>query len=140
MFIVHTMEEIQGLMDAHSAFKATLGEADKEYNSIVGLVREVESIVKQFQIPGGLENPYTTLTALVSFEAKCQSISLEFHGVHLLFQDLTKKWSDVRQLVPQRDGTLAAELRKQQSNFNFQLFPLNLKNCISLLTISYTIM
>lgn len=53
-------------MDAHAAFKATLGEADKEYNSIVGLVREVESIVKQFQIPGGLENPYTTLTALVS--------------------------------------------------------------------------
>lgn len=65
MFIVHTMEEIQGLMDAHAAFKATLGEADKEYNSIVGLVREVESIVKQFQIPGGLENPYTTLTAIV---------------------------------------------------------------------------
>ncbi|CAD6228079.1 GSCOCG00006342001-RA-CDS [Cotesia congregata] len=94
MFIVHTMEEIQGLMDAHAAFKATLGEADKEYNSIVGLVREVESIVKQFQIPGGLENPYTTLTAL----------------------DLTKKWSDVRQLVPQRDGTLQAELRKQQNN------------------------
>ncbi|KAI4503710.1 hypothetical protein M0802_001113 [Mischocyttarus mexicanus] len=94
MFIVHTMEEIQGLMDAHAAFKATLGEADKEYNAIVGLVREVESIVKQFQIPGGLENPYTTLTAL----------------------DLTKKWSDVRQLVPQRDGTLQAELRKQQNN------------------------
>lgn len=65
MFIVHTMEEIQGLMDAHAAFKATLGEADKEYNSIVGLVREVESIVKQYQIPGGLENPYTTLTAMV---------------------------------------------------------------------------
>ena len=81
-------------MDAHAAFKATLGEADKEYNAIVGLVREVESIVKQFQIPGGLENPYTTLTAL----------------------DLTKKWSDVRQLVPQRDGTLQAELRKQQNN------------------------
>lgn len=31
MFIVHTMEEITGLMDAHSRFKATLGEADKEY-------------------------------------------------------------------------------------------------------------
>lgn len=46
--------------------QATLGEADKEYQSIVGLVREVESIVKQHQIPGGLENPYTTLTAHVS--------------------------------------------------------------------------
>lgn len=42
-----------------------MGEADKEYQSIVGLVREVESIVKQHQIPGGLENPYTTLTAHV---------------------------------------------------------------------------
>lgn len=118
MFIVHTMEEIQGLMDAHSAFKATLGEADKEYNSIVGLVREVESIVKQFQIPGGLENPYTTLTALVSwmiFEQKTGKIDSCLDRV---LQDLTKKWSDVRQLVPQRDGTLAAELRKQQSDYD----------------------
>uniref|UniRef100_A0A1B0AND0 F-actin cross-linking protein n=1 Tax=Glossina palpalis gambiensis TaxID=67801 RepID=A0A1B0AND0_9MUSC len=94
MFIVHTMEEIQGLIQAHDQFKATLGEADKEFNLIVNLVREVESIVKQHQIPGGLENPYTTLTA----------------------SDMTRKWSDVRQLVPQRDQTLANELRKQQNN------------------------
>jgi hypothetical protein len=33
----------------------------------------------------------------------------------VMLQDLTKKWSDVRQLVPQRDQTLQAELRKQQS-------------------------
>lgn len=33
-----------------------------------------------------------------------------------IFQDLTKKWSEVRQLVPQRDATLQAELRKQQNN------------------------
>ena len=43
-----------------------MGEADKEYQSIVGLVREVEAIVKQHQVPGGLQNPYTTLTAHVS--------------------------------------------------------------------------
>lgn len=30
-------------------------------------------------------------------------------------QDLTRKWTEVRQLVPQRDSTLQAELRKQQS-------------------------
>ncbi|XP_013194952.1 alpha-actinin, sarcomeric isoform X2 [Amyelois transitella] len=94
MFIVHTIEEISGLMDAHARFKSTLGEADKEYQAIVNLVHQVESIVKQHQIPGGLENPYTTLTA----------------------HELNRKWSDVRQLVPQRDGTLAAELRKQQNN------------------------
>lgn len=29
---------------------------------------------------------------------------------------MTKKWSDVRQLVPQRDQTLQNELRKQQNN------------------------
>lgn len=67
MFIVHTMEEIQGLIDAHNQFKATLGEADKEYNSIVSLVNEVETTVQKHQIPGGLANPYTTLTASVIF-------------------------------------------------------------------------
>jgi actinin alpha len=94
MFIVHTVDEIQGLIDAHnqvcpvlpeyrvfhlyltmlnydvvlvfSQFKATLGEADKEYNSIVSLVKEVESMAQKYQVPGGLENPYTTLTANVS--------------------------------------------------------------------------
>ncbi|KAJ8929336.1 hypothetical protein NQ314_017989, partial [Rhamnusium bicolor] len=100
IFIVHTVEEIQGLIDAHQHFKATLGEADKEYQSIVGLVREVESIVKQHQVPGGLENPYTTLTAHLSSQDT----------------DLTRKWGEVRQLVPQRDATLQAELRKQQNN------------------------
>jgi len=47
-------------------FKATLGEADKEYNSIVTLVKEVESMAQKYQVPGGLDNPYTTLTASVS--------------------------------------------------------------------------
>ncbi|XP_050525865.1 alpha-actinin, sarcomeric isoform X1 [Daktulosphaira vitifoliae] len=94
MFIVHTVEEIQGLIDAHGQFKATLSDADKEYNSIISLVKDVESTVQKYQIPGGLQNPYTTLTAT----------------------DLNKKWSDVKHLVPQRDTTLQAELRKQQNN------------------------
>lgn len=94
MFIVHTMEEIQGLITAHDQFKATLGEADKEYNLIVGLVRDVEGLVNQYQIANGLENPYTALTA----------------------RDLTSKWSDVKTLVPARDQTLAMEMKKQQNN------------------------
>jgi len=65
MFIVHTVEEIQGLIDAHGQFKATLSDADKEYNSIIGLVKDVESTVQKYQIPGGLQNPYTTLTSNV---------------------------------------------------------------------------
>lgn len=94
MFIVHTMEEIQGLIQAHDQFKATLGEADKEFNVIVGLVLDAETIVKQEQVPGGLVNPYTALTA----------------------DTISRKWSEVRALVPQRDQTLANELRKQQNN------------------------
>lgn len=65
MFIVHTIEEIQGLIDAHNQFKATLGEADKENQAIMSLVNEVQRIAQQYQIPGGLDNPYTTLTAQV---------------------------------------------------------------------------
>ena len=66
MFIVHTIEEIQGLIDAHNQFKATLGEADKEYQAIMTLVNEVQHIAQQYKIPGGLDNPYTTLTSQVS--------------------------------------------------------------------------
>ncbi|XP_071518293.1 alpha-actinin, sarcomeric isoform X1 [Panulirus ornatus] len=94
MFIVHTIEEIQGLIDAHNQFKATLGEADKEYQAIISLVTEVQHMAQQYQIPGGLDNPYTTLTAQV----------------------ITSKWGEVKKLVPQRDATLQAELQKQQNN------------------------
>ncbi|KAK8387971.1 hypothetical protein O3P69_020108 [Scylla paramamosain] len=94
MFIVHTIEEIQGLIDAHSQFKATLGEADKEYQAITALVTEVQNTAQKYQIPGALDNPYTTLTAQV----------------------ITNKWGEVRKLVPQRDATLQAELQKQQNN------------------------
>lgn len=65
MFIVHTIEEIQGLIDAHHQFKATLGEADKEYQAITSLVTEVQHTAQKYQIPGALDNPYTTLTAQV---------------------------------------------------------------------------
>ena len=65
MFIVHTIEEIQGLIDAHNQFKATLGEADKEYQAITALVTEVQHTAQKYQIPGALDNPYTTLTAQV---------------------------------------------------------------------------
>lgn len=113
IFIVHTVEEIQGLIDAHSHFKvssslsyrlvlqsidfqATLGEADKEYQSIVGLVREVEAIVKQHQVPGGLQNPYTTLTAHVSIV--CRLLITSFiHRHQSSFISSCIRFSGVRQ-------------------------------------------
>jgi len=94
MFIVHTTEEIQGLIDAHEQFKGTLGEADKEFNAIVALGQEVNRIAQQFGIQGASENPYTTLSP----------------------QDIASKWTEVRQLVPDRDTTLQTEMIRQQNN------------------------
>ncbi|KAH7641554.1 alpha-actinin [Dermatophagoides farinae] len=94
MFIVHTIEEIQGLIEAHEQFKRTLGEADQEYNSIIKLAQEIQSFATQYQIPGGVENPYTVLHP----------------------SEVTAKWNDVRQLVPKRDQTLQSELIRQQRN------------------------
>ncbi|RWS10034.1 Alpha-actinin: sarcomeric-like protein, partial [Dinothrombium tinctorium] len=94
MFIVHTVDEIQGLIEAHEQFKQTLGEADKEHRSIIALSQEVQTIATQYQIPGGLENPYTSLTP----------------------KDITSKWTDVKQLVPKRDQVLQTEAMRQQRN------------------------
>ena len=65
MFIVHTLDEIQGLIDAHGQFKATLGEADKEFQAIMSLIKDVENFAKQFNVPGATINPYTNLTGNV---------------------------------------------------------------------------
>lgn len=94
MFIVHTVEEIQRLIEAHGKFKATLGEADKEYYAIIGLANEVRSIAGNNEIPGGLENPYTTLTS----------------------NDISTKWKDVKALIPERDQVLQSELHRQERN------------------------
>ncbi|XP_052273606.1 alpha-actinin-like isoform X1 [Dreissena polymorpha] len=93
MFIVHTTEEIQELFEAHEQFKSTLPEADKEYNSIMRLSQEVLRLSSSIGI-NNPENPYTTVNP----------------------QDIASKWSDVRQLVPQRDSTLSGEMAKQQRN------------------------
>jgi len=57
-----------GLIEAHNQFKATLGEADKEYKNIVRLVEDV----KQTSQANNLEltaNPYTNIQPDVSFYA-----------------------------------------------------------------------
>merc|ERR1719348_828245 len=94
MFIVHTLDEIQGLIDAHAQFKATLGEADKEFSTIISLIHECESFAKQYNVPGATINSYTNLTG----------------------KDVQSKWNEVKTLVPQRDQTLQDELKKQENN------------------------
>lgn len=93
MFIVHTTEEIRDLICAHETFKETLGEADKELNTIVSLENESNRLAQEIGI-GVPENPYTTL--------------------HV--NDITHKWSEVRSLVPQRQQVLKQEEQKQINN------------------------
>lgn len=93
MFIVHSVDEIQGLMSAHEQFKATLPEADKEFTAIYALSQEALHLCQQHGLQVA-ENPYTSIQA----------------------NELSAKWADVQQLVPQRDHTLQREHGKQQSN------------------------
>ncbi|ESO93528.1 hypothetical protein LOTGIDRAFT_189716 [Lottia gigantea] len=93
MFIVHTTEEVQGLISAHDTFKSTLGEADKEYTTIITLVQDVQRLAQQYNMTPP-DNPYTTLHA----------------------QDIANKWREVQELVPKRDQTLQQEMMRQQKN------------------------
>uniref|UniRef100_A0A671PFY1 Alpha-actinin-4 n=1 Tax=Sinocyclocheilus anshuiensis TaxID=1608454 RepID=A0A671PFY1_9TELE len=92
MFIVHNIEEIQGLITAHDQFKSTLPEANKERESIQAIQAEVHKIAQYNGIKLAGNNPYTTITP----------------------QSIDKKWE--KQLVPQRDQALQEELARQQSN------------------------
>ncbi|XP_028920604.1 alpha-actinin-4 isoform X4 [Ornithorhynchus anatinus] len=94
MFIVHTIEEIEGLITAHDQFKSTLPDADKEREAILDIQREAQKIADYhgIKLPGG--NPYTSVTPAI----------------------INSKWEKVQQLVPKRDRALLDEQSKQQSN------------------------
>jgi hypothetical protein len=95
MFIVHTLEEIQGLIDAHAQFKATLGEADKEFQAIISLIHEVEGFAKQYNVPGANINPYTNLTGAVSINGSCCQNCLRYSSSVVLGLDAASihSWS-----------------------------------------------
>ncbi|KAM9853603.1 alpha-actinin-4 [Aulostomus maculatus] len=94
MFIVHNIEEIQGLISAHEQFKSTLPDADKERETIQGIDAEVQKIAQYNGIKLSGINPYTTITP----------------------KSIEEKWNQANQLVPKRDKALQEELTKQQSN------------------------
>lgn len=87
MFSVHTIDEIQELLDAHEAFKANMSAAQEEYESISMLVQEMNEL-------GCTDNPYTTLTP----------------------EDISQKWDEVLELVPQREELLRKEHYNQKLN------------------------
>ncbi|KAM3875555.1 alpha-actinin-4 isoform 3-T3 [Diretmus argenteus] len=94
MFIVHNIEEIQGLITAHEQFKSTLPDANKEREAIQAIQAEVQKIAQYNGIKLSGTNPYTTITP----------------------ESIDSKWDQAQQLVPQRDQALQEELSKQQSN------------------------
>ncbi|XP_073725400.1 alpha-actinin-2b isoform X2 [Misgurnus anguillicaudatus] len=94
MFIVHTIEEVQTLINAHEQFKATLPEADGERQAIIGIQQEVLKICQSYGIRGDLKNPYSTIST----------------------EEIAIKWDKVKKLVPQRDSALQEELARQHGN------------------------
>ncbi|XP_041071752.1 alpha-actinin-2 isoform X2 [Carcharodon carcharias] len=94
MFIVHSIEEIQSLITAHEQFKATLPEADSERQAILGILNEVQKITQTYSISSIVSNPYSMIS----------------------HEEISAKWDKMKQLVPQRDGTLQEELVRQHSN------------------------
>uniref|UniRef100_A0A674APR7 Actinin, alpha 2b n=1 Tax=Salmo trutta TaxID=8032 RepID=A0A674APR7_SALTR len=94
MFIVHTIDEVQGLISSHEQFKATLPEADGERQAILGIHMEVQKISQSYGIKANLINPYSTITT----------------------EELLAKWDRVKKLVPQREGSLQEELARQHAS------------------------
>ncbi|XP_034024534.1 alpha-actinin-4 isoform X2 [Thalassophryne amazonica] len=94
MFIVHNIEEIQGLITAHEQFKSTLPDANKEREAIQAIHAEVQKIASANGIKLSGLNPYTAITP----------------------DSIDRRWDQAQQLVPQRDQALQGELTKQQQN------------------------
>ncbi|KAG7239920.1 hypothetical protein INR49_003648 [Caranx melampygus] len=94
MFIVHNIEEIQGLITAHEQFKSTLSEANKEREAIQSIQAEVQKIAQSNGIKLSGSNPYTTITP----------------------ESIDSKWEKAMAMVPLRDNALQEELNKQNSN------------------------
>lgn len=51
----------QGLSSAHEQFKATLPDADKERQAILGIHNEIAKIVQTYHVNMAGTNPYTTI-------------------------------------------------------------------------------
>ncbi|XP_069799806.1 alpha-actinin-4 isoform X1 [Dendropsophus ebraccatus] len=108
MFIVHTIEEIEGLIAAHEQFKSTLPDADREREAILDIQSQAQKIADINHIKLASGNPYTSVTP----------------------QTINSKWEKVQQLVPKRDNALKGEQDKQQSNERLRLQFANQANVV----------
>ncbi|KAM3910669.1 alpha-actinin-4 isoform 6-T6 [Leptodactylus fuscus] len=99
MFIVHTIEEIEGLIAAHEQFKSTLPDADREREAILDIQSQAQKIADINHIRLASGNPYTSITP----------------------QTINSKWEKVQELVPKRDNALREEQEKQHANERLRL-------------------
>lgn len=90
----------QGLSTAHEQFKATLPEADKERQAILGIHNEIAKIVQTYHVNMAGTNPYTTINPQ-EINTKWEkvmnwSMSKEVHfkmffNLYLFKEDLTQQ-------------------------------------------------
>uniref|UniRef100_A0A0N4ZA59 Calponin-homology (CH) domain-containing protein n=1 Tax=Parastrongyloides trichosuri TaxID=131310 RepID=A0A0N4ZA59_PARTI len=93
--LVRSINEVDELLNSHNKFKATLGDADKEFKSIINIEHEIQKIIDGYGLDRSLsKNPYTDLAPTT----------------------LSRKWSEVQSSVPQRDQRLESEYSRQQNN------------------------
>jgi actinin alpha len=95
LVIVHDMLEIERLVKAHHEFKATLPDAEQGFRGIIDLEQQMISLIQHHDLDRSLlQNPYTDLS----------------------INEIKRKWHDVQDLVPKRDGQLQQENHRQQNN------------------------
>ncbi|KAE9549713.1 hypothetical protein FO519_007077 [Halicephalobus sp. NKZ332] len=99
MLIVHDMATIERLLSLHNKFKSTMPEAEKGYETLVEIDRQVSLLIEQNGLDQSLvKNPYTDLALM----------------------NINRKWNEVLNLIPRRDSALQQEQHKQQQNERFR--------------------
>ncbi|CAH0400229.1 unnamed protein product [Chilo suppressalis] len=118
------LNDIKALKKKHEAFESDLAAHQDRVEQIAAIAQELkyhntdETITYHIVVLSvAAHGPPTTTTKRRHRHTSCSFHTFYMDSPHT---ELNRKWSDVRQLVPQRDGTLAAELRKQQNNENLR--------------------
>lgn len=77
---------LQELFDAHEQFKSTLPEADKEFNAIMRLSQQAQSLSSSIGI-NNPENPYTTVNPQVGSDMTISCLVVVNYSSKLLIID-----------------------------------------------------
>uniref|UniRef100_A0A8C7E4R9 Actinin alpha 4 n=1 Tax=Naja naja TaxID=35670 RepID=A0A8C7E4R9_NAJNA len=115
MFIVHTIEEIEGLIAAHDQFKSTLPDADREREAILGIQSEAQKIADYNNIKLSGNNPYTSVTPQI-INSKWERVgSLPALGCNLSQANIVGPWiqtkmEEIGRISIEMNGTLEDQL------------------------------